>query len=225
MSVRVPSTPARTTRRVARRSPDVARQEILAAAAFLLHTRPFRDITIGDIMERTKIGRSAFYVYFRDVYTVVECLMANVRDEVLEHAKMWSAADQTPDRALREFLTDTANLWTVNGTMLGAMIDAAAENPNLDRVLRDILDIYQRTVTSILIREHEAGRTAAMDFDEISAALVIGTTAYFKSRLGHAGRRDPLRVAATIKDLWGRAIYAGRGGFDSLESMRMAAAE
>jgi len=198
---------ARSAKRVSRRPPQVARQEILDAAAYLLHRQPFREISIGDLMEHTKIGRSAFYVYFKDIYAVVDELVAGVRDEVLSYVDIWSAETTAPADALRTFLTDTVNLWAVRGQMMSAVMDAAVESPEVAESFAGMMTIYQDVLKGILVREHKAGRVRLMDFEEIAAVLVIATTAYLRTRLGHGGRRDSLKAIATLQDLWSHTIY------------------
>ena len=205
---------ASSTHRQASRLPgaEVARQEILDAAAYLLHRQPFREISIGDLMEHTKIGRSAFYVYFKDIYAVVDELVREISDEILTYVEGWSAEATAPDEALRAFVADTVNLWAVRGPMMSAIIDASVASPELERTFAGMMDIYQGALKRLLIREHEAGRIRSMDFDETAAILVIGTTAYLKARLGHGGRRaDPLKVVATLQNLWSHTIYFGAG--------------
>ncbi|MFZ5670024.1 MAG: TetR/AcrR family transcriptional regulator [Pseudomonadota bacterium] len=208
MTRTAPASRARGGRRVARRSPEEARQEIIDAATWFLQRRPFREMTIGDLMSRTKIGRSAFYAYFKDVYAVVEALMTGIRDQVLTYFEAWRAEDLAPDEALRMVLSDTVNLWAVEGPMIAAMIDASGEDERLAEAFAGITAIYQETVAGILRRDVAAGRIRQIDCDEVAALLVTGTQAYLKVRLGHTGRRDPLKVAATLQDTWTHAIYA-----------------
>ena len=203
-----PAPRARTAKRVARRSPDVARQEIVDAAAYFLHRRPFREISVGDLMSHTKIGRSAFYAYFKDIHAVVEELMNGIRDQVLEYFGTWNAADLPPTEALKRVVADTVNLWAVSGPMIAAMIDASAGDQRLEDMLGEITGIYRKTVAEILTRDLAAGRIRQMDCEEMATLLVIGTQAYLKARLGHTGRRDPLRVSATLQDLWIHTIYS-----------------
>ena len=51
-----------------RRTPEEAKFEIVQVARKFLSKQPFRELTVGKLMERTQIGRSAFYAYFTDVY-------------------------------------------------------------------------------------------------------------------------------------------------------------
>ncbi|MFI4933570.1 MAG: TetR/AcrR family transcriptional regulator [Caulobacterales bacterium] len=198
---------ARTTRRAPRRSALEARQEILDAAAYFLNRHRFRELTIPTLMGYTSVGRSAFYIHFKDIYGVVEALLARLRDQVLRYAEIWSAAEVSPAEGLKTFVSDIVNIWVVDGPMLSAMIDAAAEDSRLEQIAAEITGIYQRAVSEILAREHQAGRIDAMDFDEMAAALVLASQGYLKSRLGHPGRRDPLKVVETLQALWIRSIY------------------
>ena len=54
-----------------RRSPEVAEREIMAAAEELLRERPFRELTVDEVMRRTELSRPSFYVYFRDRHHLV----------------------------------------------------------------------------------------------------------------------------------------------------------
>jgi TetR/AcrR family transcriptional regulator, ethionamide resistance regulator len=54
----------RTRRR--RRTPEVAEEEIVAAAESLLRELPFRELTVDEVMRRTGLSRPSFYVYFHD---------------------------------------------------------------------------------------------------------------------------------------------------------------
>lgn len=193
--------------RVARRSPEAARQEILDAAAACLTRHPFRELSVGLLMSHTQIGRSAFYVYFKDIYAVVEALMESIRDQELAYLAAWTRDDVAPQAALRQVLADTVNLWTVHGPMIAAMVDASADDERLEAMFAGVTAAYRQAVTGILRREREAGRIADIDYDEIATALVIGAQAYLKARLGHGGRRDPLKVAETLQAIWLSAIY------------------
>jgi AcrR family transcriptional regulator len=194
-------------KRVARRSPEVARQEIVDAAARFLQQHPFRELTIPALMAETNIGRSAFYVYFKDIYGVVEVLISRLRDQVLEYFDRWMTADLEPVEALRKFIADTVSIWAANGPMLGAILGAAADDPRLEIIAREIVEIYKRGVAEMMTRDHRAGRIDAMDFEEMAIALVVGGQAYLRARLGHSGRRDPEKVAATLQEVWIRSIY------------------
>ena len=77
-----------------RRTPDEARAEILSAAHRFLDERPCREMNVDTLMQRSALGRSSFYVYFRDRYEVVQALIAGILKEVDLFAETWISGDQ-----------------------------------------------------------------------------------------------------------------------------------
>ena len=53
-----------------RRTPQIAEGEIIAAAEAFLRERPFREMTVDEVMRRTDLSRPSFYVYFTDRHQV-----------------------------------------------------------------------------------------------------------------------------------------------------------
>src|SRR5215207_8047753 len=68
---------ARKTKRE-RRRPEESEREILDAAEQLLRERPLSEITVGELMARTRLGRSSFYFYFGDLYDLVARLLTRL---------------------------------------------------------------------------------------------------------------------------------------------------
>src|SRR3954447_15048418 len=72
-----------------RRSPGVAEREILAAAEELLRERPFRDLTVDEVMRRTELSRPSFYVYFRDRNHLVLRVVERLGEEQWALSEAW----------------------------------------------------------------------------------------------------------------------------------------
>jgi AcrR family transcriptional regulator len=190
-----------------RRSPETARREILDAAAQLLQTRSSRDLKIGELMERTNIGRSAFYAYFNDISHLVEELVDEIENEVVASIQSWGEETPDPRTSLRTVLSSIVNLWILKGPMLSGLIDAAAGDQRVQTALDRVLAHYDDAVATILQREMATGQTRPIQPDEIATALVRGSQAYLKERLGHNGPKDPLKVLATLQTIWIHTIY------------------
>src|SRR3954469_17159713 len=60
-----------TGHRRRRRTPEVAEREIVGAAEALLRERPFRELTVDEVMRRTELSRPSFYVNVRDRHDLV----------------------------------------------------------------------------------------------------------------------------------------------------------
>ena len=80
MAVNVPRESEPRRRR--RRTPEVAEQEIIAAAEALLRERPFRELTVDEVMRRTELSRPSFYVYFRDRHHLVLRVVEHIGAEL-----------------------------------------------------------------------------------------------------------------------------------------------
>lgn len=197
----------KSERRGVRRAPEIARREILDAAAQFLRTRPFRELKIGELMEQTKIGRSAFYAYFNDVYELVEALIDDIEEEVIATIHSWGEGGQDPRAGLRAVLSGVVNLWILKGPMLSGLFDAAAGDPRVEAAVRRVLDHYDVAITTILKREMAGGMTRPIHCEEMATALVRGSQTYLKERLGHNGIKDPLKVLATLEAMWVHTIY------------------
>ena len=72
-----------------RRSPEVAEREILAAAEEMLRERPFRDLTVDEVMRRTELSRPSFYVYFRDRHHLVLRVVERFGAEMWTMSERW----------------------------------------------------------------------------------------------------------------------------------------
>ena len=54
------------------------RRAILDAFLRILSKKPFRKITVRDIVEECEVNRTTFYYYFQDVYAIVEELFSSM---------------------------------------------------------------------------------------------------------------------------------------------------
>src|SRR5256885_8575330 len=78
-----------TGRRRRRRTPEVAEQEILSAAEGLLRERPFRELTVDEVMRRTDLSRPSFYVYFTDRHQLVLKVVEHLGAELFTMSDRW----------------------------------------------------------------------------------------------------------------------------------------
>src|SRR5215217_6721910 len=72
-----------------RRTPEVAEREIIAAAEELLRERPFRELTVDEVMRRTELSRPSFYVYFRDRHHLVLRVVEHIGGELFTMSDRW----------------------------------------------------------------------------------------------------------------------------------------
>ena len=122
-----------------RRTPQDARQEILDAARELIAERPFHEVTVLAIMERTTLSRKSFYVYFRDHSELIIALVRPLRAQADASLAQWAEAAD-PVRAGRAALRAAAGFYRQHGTIMRALFWASADDPDLAAARRDLTE-------------------------------------------------------------------------------------
>ncbi len=84
-----------------RHDPRETEREILDAAEQFLRERPWREVTVQAIMERTDLARPAFYVHFRDRHELALRVVDRIRAELLVEANRWFEGARLERRAAR----------------------------------------------------------------------------------------------------------------------------
>ena len=85
-----------------RRTPESAEREILDAAESFLRERPFRDLTVDEVMARTTLSRPSFYVYFRDRHHLAVRLVEGIGDALFGMANRWLEGTGDPGEDVRD---------------------------------------------------------------------------------------------------------------------------
>src|SRR3954465_12113975 len=112
-----------------RRSPEGAGQEIITAAEELLRERPFRELTVDEVMRRTDLSRPSFYVYFRDRHHLVLRVVEHIGGELFTVSDRWDPGEGD-GRALVHAATEgIVAVSAEHGPVLRALADAAADDP------------------------------------------------------------------------------------------------
>ena len=133
-------TPTRTrTRAAAQQRRAATEQAILDATEALLETRPFRELTVEDVMEAAGLGRTAFYRYFPDLERVVVRHMAGIADELAVASYDWLTAED-PDAQLVDAGLRFAAVYRDHGRVMQAFSDAAGAGPDVHEAWRATID-------------------------------------------------------------------------------------
>ena len=127
-----------------RRSPEVAEQEIIDAAEGLLRERPFRELTVDEVMRRTELSRPSFYVYFRDRHHLVLKVVERLASESAAMADVWYGAEGSGREVIREATVGVVAVFAQHGAVLEALSDAAADDPEVEAAHRGALRLLHR---------------------------------------------------------------------------------
>ena len=190
-----------------RRSPEVAEQEIIDAAEGLLRERPFRELTVDEVMRRTELSRPSFYVYFRDRHHLVLKVVERLTSESAAMADVWYGAEGSGREVIREATVGVVAVFAQHGAVLEALSDAAADDPEVEAAHRGALNFFIDATARHIEREIAAGNMLPCDASETARALCIMNDRYMTSVLGRNPMVDPEVVVDTITTIWVRTLY------------------
>ncbi|MFA9271208.1 MAG: TetR/AcrR family transcriptional regulator [Baekduiaceae bacterium] len=198
MSTRAPRVPA-----------DEAKQRIVAAASALLADRPFRELTVEDVMAETGLKRTVFYRHFTGLPDVVLFLLDDIA------ASLTEAGDPNEPGFLRAVLSRVVDIAHRNGGLLRAVYDAAAVDAEVERRLDEATQWSIDATAALFQAGIDAGRTPPLDARAVSHAL---THMNFAVLVDAFGRRDagddladPERVLGALMTVWERVIVTQPG--------------
>jgi TetR/AcrR family transcriptional regulator, ethionamide resistance regulator len=191
-----------------RRSPEVAEQEIIEAAEELLRERPFRELTVDEVMRRTDLSRPSFYVYFRDRHHLVLKVVERLTAESSAMADIWLKAEgESGIELIREATRGVVDVFARHGAVLSALSDAAADDPEVEAAYQGALNFFIDAIAAHIEREVAAGIMLPCDARETARALAIMNDAYLTAVLGRNPCVEPEVVVDTICTIWVRTLY------------------
>jgi AcrR family transcriptional regulator len=203
-----------------RRRPEDAEREIVDAAVSLLRDGSFADLTVANVMGRTGLGRSSFYVYFADVPALLRRLAEQIEGEFLAVSDVWLTGPGDED-ASRRSTAGIVDVYVRHGPVLKALADAAATQPEVEDIFR--WGVVQHFIDAVAARceeQYSAGRFPHLLPRAVAHALVLMTERYLADTLGRSSPEDPATVAAALNVIWSKVLY----GRDALPSAAQTAA-
>ena len=197
--------PARGRRR--RRTPAEAEREIIAAAEALLRERPYRELTVNELMRRTELSRPSFYVYFRDRHQLVLRVVELLGGELFTMSERWLRGTGDRRAVARDALEGIVSVFAEHGPVLRALADAATDDPRVEQAYGNLVQSFVDATARFIEDEVAAGRVLPLEPRETAKALVWMMERYLSLSLG----REPLTprdaVVDTLATIWVRVLY------------------
>lgn len=199
--------PSASGERRRRRTPEQAEREILDATEEFLRDRPFRDLTIDEVMDRTGLSRPSFYVYFRDRHHLALRLLEELAKQVYEESNPWLQGSGEPRDDMRAAIEGTVAALAQHGGMLRAISDAATEDAEVERAYRSMVEGFIDATAARIERDVRAGRAGPDDPGMLAAALVWMNERYLLQNPVPDTAEDKRRVSDALTRIWMCAIY------------------
>ncbi len=194
------------------RKSERTRQVILDAALKLIWEKPFRDLTIAELMAQTGVSRSVFYQYFADLHDLMENLLGDLKQEILEVATPWITAESDPAAKLVESLSGLVKVCYRRGPILRAVFEAAPMDERLEGAWNDFIRVFDDAVAERIERDQAAGLVPKFDARPVAIALNRMDVGTLIHHFGRRPRSKPDPVYRAILQVWISTIY----GHDTL---------
>lgn len=196
-----------TNPRRRRRSPEQAIGEIVAAAEQFLRERPFREMTVEEVMQRTELSRPSFYVYFRDRHHLVLHVVEHITAELFTPSERWFESSENGEQIAKEAIGGVVDLYDVHGPVLRALSDAASDDPDVEQAYAGLVQTFIDHTARHVSDEIAAGTMPRINAYETARALTLMSERYLSVALGREPRTPRDVVAETLVTIWTRTLY------------------
>ena len=203
MTSRADSSPRRR-----RRTPEAAQREIIDAAESLLRERPFRELTVDEVMRRTELSRPSFYVYFRDRHELVLRVVQHLFQNFMGPSGAWLTDEEGGENELREALIGVVQVYAERGHVLRALADAAADDPDVESAYLGLVNSFRDLIAKKIEGEIAAERIPEMNAIEVATALVWAAERYLYLSLAPGYTAECATVAETLTVVFSRTVYS-----------------
>jgi hypothetical protein len=114
---------------------------------------------------------------------------------------------EDPVQELREALRNLVATYVRHGRLLGAIADAAPQDPEVRAVYHGLAERFAAAASAGIAAEVAAGRSSVADPEEVARVLIWMNEGYLQSQFGRAPLGDPQRAAAALAEVWVAAVY------------------
>lgn len=192
---------------------DLARTEILDATERLLKKVPFSELNVTIVMAQTRLSRSSFYEYFKDLHEVLVMLTRRVVEEMAElTTQVDRRAPSAEDRigylaALREKYLISCRLHRKHRHLYRALVEAANSDASVEKLLQDYLETMTQGAMENLRNVQRAGGGKGLNVKETARAMILMTEAYILEKLCRGNAADLEQVTDIMLNILDRVCF------------------
>ncbi len=185
----------------------MAEREIVDAAEALLRERPYRELTVDDLMRRTGLSRPSFYVYFRDRHDLVLRVVERIGAELFEMSERWYSGTGEGRELIQEAIDGVVGVFAAHGPELRALADAAVEDPRVEKAYGELIERFVDATARHIETEMAAGRVLPLDARETATALTWMMERYLQLKLGRTPETPVEPLSDALSTIWTRVLY------------------
>ena len=167
-------------------------------------------MTVDDLMARTGLSRPSFYEYFRDRYDLAMKLVRKMLAEMFPISDRWFSGGGDPAENLARGFEGLIAVYREHRHLMRALSDAAVQDAKVARAYELFVDRLTESTARYIRAEISAGRTAPLDADEVSRALIVMGERYLNDKLERDPKTDSRVLLDTMLTIWMRVLYGTR---------------
>jgi AcrR family transcriptional regulator len=193
-----------------RRTPEMAREEIIDATEAALADLPFSALTVDAVMKRTGMTRSSFYHYFKSVDELALGFLDRLEQAIREPVDGWLSGRGTQDYLAdtHAHLTDMFVAMDAHRTGMIALGQAASVSASVYGEWRArILDYFIDLTARFIRHQMMLGRSRVTDPERVARALILMNNAWANDNLLSGQPDDPREIGRTCAMIWNATIY------------------
>ena len=172
-----------------------------------MRERPFRELTVDEVMRRTELSRPSFYVYFRDRHELVLRVVQHIFQNFMGPSGAWLINEDGGRKELREGMRGAVEVYAERGHVLRALADAAADDPDVESAYLGLVNSFRDLITKKIDGEIAAGRIQPMNSAEVATALIWTAERYLYLSFAPGQMTDEETVADTLSVVFSRTVY------------------
>ena len=190
-----------------RRTPEAAEREIVEAAEALLREKPFRELTVDDLMRRTGLSRPSFYVYFRDRHDLVLKVVEHIGGELFAMSERWYEGTGDGPALVREAIEGVVGVFAEHGPVLRALSDAASDDLRVEAAYLELIQRFVDATARHIEEEVADGRILPLEPVPTATALTWMMERYLQLQLGRTPQAEVEPTAAALTTIVSRVLY------------------
>jgi TetR/AcrR family transcriptional regulator, ethionamide resistance regulator len=194
------------TRRVRLRAERGAnRAAIVAAAEAALRERPFREVTVEDLMQAAGLARTQFYRHFDDLSDLVLTVSAGAFEDILDHHERLVDIADLDVATLRAAIAPAVEAFALHGPLVRALSEAAAHDEAVEQVYNRAQRRYV-ALTERLVTRAAADGAPITHPAQTARMLHLANLSYLIDAFGGEPTVEPEVALDTIVEVWSAAL-------------------
>jgi AcrR family transcriptional regulator len=192
---------------------ELARTEILDATEQLLKKVPFSELNVTMVMAQTRLARSSFYEYFKDLHEVLVSLTGRMLEEMAEQnavvdSRMPSAADRAGYlAALRDKYVIYCELHRKHRHLYRALVAAAPSDARVENLMQTYLESITQGTMENIWNVQKAGGAKELNVEETARAIILMSESYIMEKLCGKHGGHPEEVANVLLAILERVCF------------------